>query len=418
MRQFLGILVIILAASGVAVAAPFLHGPYSGAPSENSVVVSWMPSEHVPARIEYGDLAEYEQLGTFPLWVDYSQTGSTTVATDHVTLEALDSDTAFAYRVILLTAEGEVASPIGYFVTQPDPGDTVEFVVIADTQWQWEGENRLQVVGDAVAADPMQYDFILHAGDVVESPLSLNWDHWFSSFGNMLLRAPFIPVLGNHEKGHRSYYEHFNFPPGEGKNDERWWALHWGDVVIVGLDTTNLKAADYIAQQNWARLHLSGPEPNKFVMFHYPVFSSDAYHGDGYSYDVIFHPIFVETGVDIVFNGHAHNYERIEMDGVTYLVLGGGGAVPRGLAETHVNGSVVATEGYNFYARVTASTDRIDVDIVSVAEASDDVFAVTDGHLLDVFSLQESVAPSKNVGWALLVAALLIAGLLLVRVLD
>ncbi len=26
--------------------------------------------------------------------------------------------------------------------------------------------------------------------------------------------------------------------PGAGKNDKRWWALHWGDVVVVGIEQT------------------------------------------------------------------------------------------------------------------------------------------------------------------------------------
>jgi hypothetical protein len=68
-----------------------------------------------------------------------------------------------------------------------------------------------------------------------------------------------------------------------------------------------------------------------------------------------YHPIFIEAGVDMVFNGHAHNYERIEKDGVVYLVLGGGGAVPRGLSPTRVECSVVAVENHNFYARVTGA---------------------------------------------------------------
>jgi len=420
MRRILSILIITMVAVGVAAATPFVHGPYSGAPSDGSVVISWMAAEQVPARIEYGRQSEYEQTGTFSSWIDCVPVDSTTTTTEHVKIEALEANTAFAYRVILSTSEGDIASAVGYFVTEPAPGDTVQFAVVSDTQWQWEGENRLRVVGDAVAADPMPFDFILHAGDVVESPVSVNWDHWFLSFENMLLRAPFIPVLGNHEKGHRSYYDNFVLPPGGGKGDKRWWALHWGDVVIVGLDTTNLKAADYIAEQDWARLHLSGTEPNKFVIFHYPVFSSDAYHGDGYSYDAIFHPIFVETGVDIVFNGHAHNYERIERDGVVYLVVGGGGAVPRALADTLVNGSIVATSGYNFYTRVTASVSEIDVEIVSVALASDEAFVPTDGFLLDAFSLPES-EPSTNTNWTWILAALLgvaFAGLLLVRALK
>ena len=36
--------------------------------------------------------------------------------------------------------------------------------------------------------------------------------------------------------------------------------------------------------------------------------------------------------MDIVFNGHDHNYQRHVVDGVTYVVTGGGGGSTWGLA--------------------------------------------------------------------------------------
>jgi acid phosphatase type 7 len=418
MRLTFVLLAALCCAVGAA-ASPFVHGPYSGAPSEASVTISWLSSDPHPAYVEYERLSVHASSGTFSLSSEIQSAETDTANKIHVRLGGLDPDTDYVYRVVLDTPDGRVESPHGRFATAPPSGERISFAVLADTQWQWEGDNRLQAVADAIAADETAFDFILHAGDVVESPSATYWDHWFASFSNVLLRAPFLPVLGNHERNHGSYYDHFALPPGGGRRDERWWALHWGDVVVVGLDTNVSQAADYLAQQAWAREHLSGPEPHKFVMFHHPVYSSDAYHGSGYSYDVIFHPIFVETNVDIVFNGHAHNYERIVRDGVTYLVLGGGGAVPRALAAERVEGSVVAQEGYNFYLRVTTSPDSIVVETVSVARAGEAEFDLTDGHLLDSFALadEESVRVHARqlVVWLLLIGAAAVAGLLLLR---
>lgn len=36
--------------------------------------------------------------------------------------------------------------------------------------------------------------------------------------------------------------------------------------------------------------------------------------------------MFERNHVDIVFNGHDHNYERSIINGVTYIVTGGGGS--------------------------------------------------------------------------------------------
>jgi len=302
---------------------------------------------------------------------------------------------------------------MGRFRTAPAAGDPVRFAVLSDTQQQWEGENRLAAVGGAIAADAdsAPFDFVLHAGDLVESPAGDYWDYWFSSFEPMLLEASFIPVLGNHEKNSRSYYDAFPHPPGAGQNDERWWALHWGDLVVVGLDTSASRADRILEQQAYAEKELSGPERHKFVIFHHPVYSSDAYHGSGYGYEKIYHPIFVKTGVDVVLNGHAHNYERIEKDGITYLVVGGGGAVPRGLAPKRVDGSIVAVEGRNFYARVSTARKGISVDVVSVAEASETTFALTPSELLDSFFLP--CEPERRIPWATLAALAALAGILL-----
>ncbi len=388
MRGFLLLGTLVSLLSIPSRATPFVHGPYSGAPSCDAVVISWSSSPPLSGRIEYGPSAWYESHDVLPNTVHVPAADVDPYRpTTHVRLGELEPATDYVYRVVLAEGETEFAGPLGAFSTEPNSGAAVSFAVLADTQWQWEGINRLEMVGDAIAADPTRFDFILHAGDVVESPAANYWDHWFASFDDMLLRAPFIPVLGNHERNHRSYYEAFVLPPGGGKDNERWWALHWGDVVVVGLDTNVRNVSDILAQQDWARKHLAGPEPHKFVIFHHPVFSSDLYSGSGYLLDVIYHPIFVEAGVDVVFNGHSHHYEHIVRDGVTYLVVGGGGATPRTTTPTHIEGSDVSVEGYNFYVRVTASSSGIAVEAISVAQIVDEAVVPTNGEVLDSFSL-------------------------------
>ncbi|MDD5264982.1 MAG: metallophosphoesterase [Candidatus Bipolaricaulis sp.] len=413
MKRLVAVALLVLSFSAGVSAGPFDRGPYSGAPDAESIVICWTGSPPMAGKVEIASAAAYAKSATFERAIAVPVPSSDRAGTE-VRIDDLAQATAYVYRATVQSGSETYVSPMGRFRTSPAAGDPVRFAVVSDTQWQWEGENRLAALGAAVAADASTspFDFVLHAGDLVESPAGDYWDHWFSSFEPMLLAAPFIPVLGNHEKNSRSYYDAFPHPPGAGQNDERWWALHWGDVVVVGLDTSASRADRILEQQAWAEKELSGPERHKFVIFHHPVYSSDAYHGSGYGYETIYHPIFVETGVDLVLNGHAHNYERIVRDDITYLVLGGGGAVPRGLAPKHVDGSIVAVEGRNFYARVSTARKGISVDVVSVAEASETSFTLTSNQLLDSFFLPcEPERPS--IPWATLAALAALVGVLL-----
>ncbi len=365
----------------------FIHGPYTGAPDGAGVTVSWTAEPPLPGRVEYGLWEEYVATQELPLSVAYNPDAAEGRATAHVRLHALDPSSRYAYRVVLGTEDEEESSPVGTFHTAPHAGEPLAFAVIADTQWQWDGVNRIQLVGDALASDPSELHFILHGGDLVESPIPRFWDHMFFSLSDALLRAPFLPVLGNHERNSRTYYELFTLPPGGGLMDKRWWALEYGDVVVIGLDTNVNRPGDYTAQVEFLREQLSGEHAHRFVIFHHPVFTSDAIYGPGSDgLQLLFHPVFTEMGVNIVFTGHAHNYERIERDGVTYLVVGGGGATLRPLAAERVDGSQFSCDEHYFYVRVFTDPEGIRVEAVKVARQLNGEVVPASG-ILDAFTL-------------------------------
>ncbi|MFO8033590.1 MAG: metallophosphoesterase [Candidatus Bipolaricaulota bacterium] len=364
----------------------FVHGPYTGAPEHAALTVSWTAEPPLPARVEYSPWEEYEESGKLIFSESYSPQQTEDRETAHVTLEGLGPDTRYAYRVVLEDEGAEQVSPVGTFRTVPPPGEEISFAVIADTQCQWEGLNRIRLVGDALAGDEQAFDFILHGGDLVESPTPRYWDHFFLSLSEAFLEAPLLPVLGNHERNSRSYYELFTLPPGGGRMDKRWWALEFGDVMVVGLDTNVSRPGDFTAQAQFVREKLSGEHEHRFAILHHPVYSSDAIYGPGMEgLQNLFHPLFTELGVDIVFSGHAHNYERIERDGVTYLMVGGGGATVRPLADERVPGSVMADDDHLFYVKLTTGPAGIEVDVVAVAEQVNGTVVSAWG-LLDEFS--------------------------------
>src|SRR5262249_60241894 len=64
---------------------------------------------------------------------------------------------------------------------------------------------------------------------------------------------------------------------------------------------------------------------HRFIVMHHPPYSVSI-HGGRPELREMWTPIFERYGVDAVFSGHDHVYERAERNGVRYFVSGGGGA--------------------------------------------------------------------------------------------
>ena len=95
---------------------------------------------------------------------------------------------------------------------------------------------------------------------------------------------------------------------------------------------------------NWLSADLAATtQPWRIVFFHRPSYSS-GFHGSDPQLQQAFGPIFEQRGVQLVINGHEHNYERLVPwretgpQAVTYVVTGGGGAALRPVGQSGVYG--------------------------------------------------------------------------------
>jgi len=73
--------------------------------------------------------------------------------------------------------------------------------------------------------------------------------------------------------------------------------------------------------------------------------------------------------VDVVFNGHEHNYERNEVNGVTYVVTAGGGAPLYPMQEREPTQVAFALE-YHF---VLVEIDDHHLQLISSASTTCDI---------------------------------------------
>jgi hypothetical protein len=74
------------------------------------------------------------------------------------------------------------------------------------------------------------------------------------------------------------------------------------------------------AQEDW-----------KICYFHHPLYSDGATHGSAIDIRVVLEPLFVTYGVNVVFAGHDHIYERITpQKGIYHFVEGASGQLRKG----------------------------------------------------------------------------------------
>jgi 3',5'-cyclic AMP phosphodiesterase CpdA len=69
----------------------------------------------------------------------------------------------------------------------------------------------------------------------------------------------------------------------------------------------------------------------KVAYFHHPPYSSGGKHGSEVGLREVVEPLFVRYGVNVVFAGHEHFYERIKpQKGIYYFISGAGGKLRKG----------------------------------------------------------------------------------------
>ena len=179
-----------------------------------------------------------------------------------------------------------------------------------------------QVVSSILSLAP---DFVLHTGDFVSDGSDpAQWTTFYSIEHDLQSQVPFYGALGNHEGGDPCcYFDHFDWP-----NNERWYSFDHENVHVVALEIDSHAA--YWAgspQAQWLENDLAHTtQPWKVVFFHIPPYSSGSEHGSDQQVRAALEPLFIRYGVDLVFNGHDHDYERSVANGITYIVTGGGGA--------------------------------------------------------------------------------------------
>ncbi len=150
-----------------------------------------------------------------------------------------------------------------------------------------------------------------------------------------------------------------------------WYSRKVGDAELFVLDGN--RPTDQ-AQLGWLQRALGASSAKwRIAVFHQPAYSCSEHDGLP-DIQQLWVPLLEAGGVDLVLNGHDHNYQRFESPGgVTYVVTGGGGSRLYPLDECEGGpGRVVGDDRHHHFVVVEEAGGSLRVEAVA-----------TDGAVLD-----------------------------------
>jgi len=267
----------------------------------------------------------------------------------------------------------------GRFKTAPAPTSTepYTFIVYGDTRTRHDVHEK--VMAEVVKTDA---DFILHTGDQVASGDDTSlWPVFFRIEKSVLAKTAFYPSLGNHERHASQYFQYF---------DQRtpYYSFNWGNahIAVVDSDTTTAALGTEAQSRYWKDqvawleqdLERNKTATFKFVACHHPPFTAVSNRQGDNMHIMSLVPMLEKYGVTAMFNGHDHNYQHFEKNGIPYVTTGGGGAplYDVDLPPAYITKKVEKTENF---VRVRIEGNRATVEAIGTDGRVIDQFVMTGG---------------------------------------
>lgn len=354
--------------------ANFQRGPFVQNVTTQGCQVLWKTPLPASSVVEYGVTPALGQ-----------SVSDTTPTTNHVmSINGLSPDVHWYYRVRSATGNEEAVSPVYRFRTLRTGGD-VSFAVFGDSG---SGIRPQYEVASCLAAAAA--DLVLHTGDLTYPNLNrgLVDARCLSVYAALMRGTPFFLTPGNHDlyaaDALATYLETFRMPTNAATGTMHFYSFDYGDVHFVSLfvptltsfvDTVNYTLGVGGAQLRWLTNDLAATaKPWRVVFMHSPLFTSTAHRWNDYNANGILDrlelqewllPLLSQYGVQAVFSGHSHCYERFApVNGLHSFVTGGGGAAALyGLAER--DALSLYFESRYHYLRASIAGDAMRVQAVA-----------------------------------------------------
>jgi hypothetical protein len=258
----------------------------------------------------------------------------------------------------------------------------------------------------------------------------------FDTYPDILSRTGLWPTIGNHEMGSSGvstttstalylpgtggvgdtlpnspmpYLNIHTLPTmgesgGEPSNTEQYYSFNHGNVHIVSLDSqvAMRDSANNEAMKRWLINDLAANQNDwTVVMFHHPPYTKGSHDSDSTS-GGINQPIFIareqytkifeDNGVDLVYSGHAHLYER------SFYIKGHTGLEATFSAQQHAeidpSGTPLTGRGAQSYQQISPQSGMDDKVIYTVMGSSGQATTTSNGYPHNAMAYSEVVLGS------------------------
>jgi len=224
-------------------------------------------------------------------------------------------------------AQSRSQAPAQPALVLPLKNNSVRFLVIGDGG---TGDKSQYEVGAQMIRYHQRFPFtfaILLGDNIYGSERPQDFTKKFERPYKALLDAgvEFHAALGNHDDPNQKFYKPFNL------GGQRYRTFKKGNARFFVLDSNYLDPE----QIAWLEKELAASGSDwKIAYFHHPLYTT-ARRGPEVELRTVLEPILLKHGVDVVFQGHEHIYERLSpQKGIQYFTAGGSAKLRSGDTKT------------------------------------------------------------------------------------
>lgn len=299
---------------------PFLTLPYLQNATTNSVTVMWESEVNTQGTVNYGTTSAYGNSVTSTVIPINANT-----FVHKAIIPSLQEATKYYYQVIC----NDVPNPEQSFKTATTDVNASFKVGI------WGDSHNLNPFSSMASylVNNLRPDFCVTTGDI-----STNDGNIYSDLQNVFIpvvlgtigtKVPFYEGFGNHDVWNGNFIREFVSQPSLYNSDAAAvsgsYAYVYGNSVFITIDWSRYSTD--LAPNGWLETFLKSPISQqakfRFIFIHCPPFIERWQVAEQQFVKTNIPLLSKKYGVNAVFSGHMHGYERGVLDGVQYITQGG-----------------------------------------------------------------------------------------------